>query len=290
MKIFRENLYLATMTSPRQGRLIAYRANHGKLNIGDNIFDLLCIPASEEAYLLKRLFSGGEVPIIITSEECAVIVDRRMLYSTGVCCFVVPDLERDIVCSVLYREGFGGCDMSPSAIDAATGASIQDEQALAQAYVTLSKYTGFFSCLSDRASPRDFISVASRICDEIGCELVIGKSVYNTRLDERKGMVYGNSLYAFAVLIAAFVSKIISDERAVYVDAEDGEHIRISVGCENLPRDIRDTADYICAVARDRDAEATVSIADGMLSLNICPFYADIGLMGVKATPELKEI
>lgn len=290
MKIFRENLYLATMTAPRQGRLIAYRANHGKLNIGDNIFDLLCIPASEEAYLLKRLFSGGEVPIIITSEKKVVIVDRHLLYSTGVCCFVVPDVERDIVCSVLYREGFWGCDMSPSAIDAATGASIQDERVLAQAYVTLSKYTGFFSRLSDRVSPRDFPSVASHLCGEMGCALVIGKSVYNTHVGEREGVIYSNSLYALAVLIAAFVSKIISEERAVYIDAEDGEHIRISVGCENLPRDIRDTADYICAVARDKDAEVTFSTANGMLSLNICPFYADIGLMGVKATPELKEI
>ena len=288
MRIFHENLYFATMVAEGLGKLIAYRSNRGKFNIGDSVFDLLCISAAETSYLLKELFSGGEVPIIITAGDRAVIVDRHLLYSVGVCCFVVPDFPADIVCSMLSGEEFGACLMSPLATELAINASACGDELFAQAYISLSGYKNGLSVFSDRAETRNCLDVARRICEEMGCSLVQTNGASFSDFELPEGVIYSNSLYSLSVLTAAFVSKIISDERSVCIDLTSGGHVSISVDCNGLPNDIRGVLDYLCAVARDKDAQISFDTSDSGLTLNVCPFYVDVGLMGVKNPQELR--
>ncbi len=287
MKVFNENLYFVTTGAECFCEIIAYRSNAGKFNLGDNALDLLGVHGEERGFLIRNLFSGGESPIIVLSESGALIFNRQMLYSTGVCCIVQLDFAPDIICLLFERELVRKAVMSPKAKALAAGA---DESGCNEAYLTVSKIERSLSVFIERGSDLadcDMIRTASIICESMGCEIAAGGRPVAWEKFARGGMIYSGSIYALAVLLLAFLAKILSDDRTLNIE-QRSDGVKLFARCEGDTSEVRKITDYIVLSGQERGIKLSVDTNDGV-TLDICPFFADVGLMGVKNPAKLKQ-
>ena len=286
MRIFQENLYYVTTGAESFFEIIAHRSNTGKINIGDNALDLLGVKGEERGFLARNLFSGGDSPIILLSDSGALIVNRQMLYSTGVCCIAKLDITPESVCLIFERELICKGIMSPKAKELAAQA---DPNSCNQAYLAVSKLGRMLSVFGERTGSLDLdmAQTALRICDGMGCDIQCGGEPMAWERFIADGMVYSNSIYALSVLLLSFLAKIISDDRILTLE-QSRDSIRLSVNCECDTPEVRRVTDYILQVSREREIAASVNVFGGV-ALDICPFFVDIGLRGVKNPARLKE-
>lgn len=285
MRIFKENLYFITTETERFCEIIAYRSNVGKINIGDNALDLLGVDSEERGFLIRNLFLGGDDPIIIISDSGALIVNRKMLYSTGICCIACPELSTESVCYAYYSGGLGRAIMSPKAKAMTERASSVDS---AKAYLELSGIERMLSIFGDKQfADGDIERTAMLVCDCIGCGIEFsGEKMACTGLLSQ-GMIYANSIYAISVLLMAFLAKIISDDR-VLVLRQSQSTVSISTKGESSYEDTAKIIDYILRIAQQRDLAVCANVNGGVL-IDMCPFFLDVGLTGVKNPIKLIE-
>ncbi len=286
MKIFSENLYFITTEAEAFCEIIAYRSNSGQLNIGDNALNLLGVDSDERGFLIRNLFLGGDYPIIITSDNGVLVFNRKMLYSTGICCIVQPEHPAEAVCHAYASGAVCRAIMSPKATALADRADPNDS---AKAYLDLSSVERMLSVFGDKelASDGDAERVATLVCDCIGCGIeVLGEPMASQSFASR-GMIYSNSIYATTVLLMAFLAKIISDDRTLILH-QTRNNVSLYINTKSSSADITRVTDYILRTAVQRDMAVCLNVGDGV-SLDICPFFLDIGLTGVKNPTKLKQ-
>ena len=285
MKIFSENLYFITTEAEAFCEIIAYRSKSGQLNIGDNALDLLGVDGEERGFLIRNLFLGGDNPIIITSDSGALVFNRKMLYSTGICCIVQPENPADAVCQVYLDGGICHAVMSPKAKAMAESADARDS---AKAYLDISRIERMLSVFGDRESvlEGDVERTATLVCECIGCPIELSGQVMDCHSFAQRGMIYAGSIYAISVLLMAFLAKIISDGRTLILQ-QNKDSVRFCIKTGSSFVDTGRLTDYILRVARQRDMEACLNISED-ISLDICPFFLDVGLTGVKNPARLK--
>ena len=286
MKIFNENLYFITTGAENFCEIIAYRSNRGQLNIGDNALDLLGVNSEERRFLIRNLFLGGDDPIIIISDSGVLVFNRKMLYSTGICCIVQPENPAAAVCNAYNNGGFCRAIISPKA---KAMANIADQNDSAQAYLDMSRIERMLSVFGDKecALAGDVERTATLVCDCIGCGIeLLGEPMACGDFASR-GMIYANSIYATTVLLMAFLAKIISDDR-ILILRQNPNGVSLCINTISSIADITRVTDYLLRVAQQRDIAACLDVSDGV-SLDICPFFLDIGLTGVKNPTKLKQ-
>ncbi len=285
MKIFNENLYFITTEAERFCEIIAYRSNRGQFNIGDNALDLLGVDSEERRFLIRNLFLGGEDPIIIISDSGALIFNRRMLYSTGICCIVQPENPAKAVCHAYLSGGICPAVMSPKAMAMADDSDNNDNT---KAYLELSGIERMLSIFGDKQfAGGDIERTATAVCDCIGCGIEIFGEPMACGSFEMRGMIYANSIYALSVLLMAFLAKIISDDR-ILILRQSKNRISLCISTNSSSADLTRVTDYILRLAEQRDVAVCLNASDGV-SLDICPFFLDIGLTGVKNPITLKQ-
>ncbi len=285
MRIFNENLYFITTGAENFCEMIAYRSNRGQLNIGDNALDLLGVDSEERGFLIRNLFLGGDDPIIIASDSGALIFNRKMLYSTGICCVIQPEDPADAVCRAYTDGEFFRAIMSPKATAMASGA---DASKSAKAYLDMSRIERELSVLGDKQyTDGDIERTAALVCDFMGCKTELLGEAMDCSCFAAQGMIYANSIYAVSVLLMAFLAKIISDDRTLIL-RQSKNSISLCINSSSDHADIMRVTDYIARIAQQRDIAVCLNNS-GTLSLDICPFFMDIGLTGVKNPTRLKE-
>ena len=286
MKVFNENLYFVTTGAENFFEIIAYRSNAGRFNIGDNALDLLGVGGEERGFLIRNLFIGGDSPIVVMSERGALIISRRMLYSTGICCVAQPDFAPDVICLLFEREMVGKAIISPAAKALAAEA---DENGCGEAYLGISRLERLLYFLGERGDlcECDMINTAAHICEGVGCDMVADGQPVEWQKFVRGGMIYSNSIYALSVLLFAFLAKIISDDRRLSV-SQSADGVRLFINSEGDAPEVRTITDYILLVAAERGIDASVDTSCG-IRLDICPFFVDIGLTGVKNPSRLEQ-
>ncbi len=286
MKIFNENLYFITTAAESFCEIIAYRSNKGQVNIGDNALDLLGVDSEERGFLIRNLFLGGDDPIIITSDSGALIFNRKMLYSTGVCCIVQPENRAEAVCRAYMDGGICHAVMSPKAIAMADKADQNDS---AKAYLDMSRIQRMLSVFGDKevVSEGDIERTAALVCDCIGCRVELLGEPIDCGSFTTQGMIYANSIYAMSVLLMAFLAKIISDDRTLIL-RQGKNRVSLCINVNSDSADVTRITDFVQRVAEQRDMAVCLNCSDG-ISLDICPFFLDIGLTGVKNPITLKQ-
>ncbi len=286
MKIFNENLYFITTAAESFCEVIAYRSRRGQLNLGDNALDLLGVHSEERGFLIRNLFLGGDNPIIITSDSGVLVFNRKMLYSTGICCIVQPENPAAAVCNAYNNGGFCRAIISPKA---KAMADIADQKDSAQAYLDMSRIERMLSVFGDKecALAGDVERTATLVCDCIGCGIELLGEPMDCGSFASRGMIYANSIYATTVLLMAFLAKIISDGR-ILVLRQGHDSISLCINGDLSSVDTIRVTDYILHIAHQRDLEVNLNLTDGVL-LDICPFFLDIGLTGVKNPTKLKQ-
>ena len=284
MKTFNENLYFITTGAEEFCEIIAYRSNRGQINIGDNALDLLGVDANERSFLIRNLFVGGDEPIIILSDSGALAVNRKMLYSTGICCIIQPQDPAEAVCYTYMNSGICRAIMSAKA-KAMAGAAEQND--CAKAYLDISRMERMMSVFGEveAVTDGDIERTANLVCDCIGCGIEISGGSMATKPFAMRGMIYSGSVYATAVLLMSFLAKIISDGRTLEL-RQGKDHVSLCINGDISSFDITKVTDYILHIAAQRELYARVNIESG-ISLEICPFFIDIGLAGVKNPTKL---
>lgn len=285
MKIFKENLYFITTGAENFCEIIAYRSNKGQINIGENVLDLLGVDSEERGFLIRNLFLGGDDPIIITSDNGALIFNRQMLYSTGICCVVQPENPAEAVCCAYHNGHIGRAIMSPKAKCMAKAA---DENDVAKAYLDVSRIERTLEVFGDKQfADGDIERIATLVCDCIGCKIEGAGEPVAYHSFSSMGMIYANSIYATAVLLMAFLAKMISDDRILVLRQSQG-NVSLCINGDLISADTTKVTEYVLYIAQQRDIAIRLNVESG-ISLDICPFFLDIGLTGVKNPAKLKQ-
>ncbi len=278
MKIFNENIYFITTEAEAFCEIIAYRSNRGQLNIGDNALNLLGVDSEERRFLIRNLFMGGDDPIIITSDSGVLIVNRKMLYSTGICCVIQLENPAEAVCHAYLDGGICHAVMSPKAKALADGADARDS---AKAYLDISRIERMLSVFGDKQFvDGDIERTATLVCDCIGCRIETSGEPMVCSSFAAQGMIYANSIYAISVLLMAFLAKIISDDR-VLVLRKSQSGVSICASGESSYEGTAKIIDYILHIAQQRDLAVCANVNSGVF-IDMCPFFLDVGLTGVK--------
>ena len=285
MRIFNENLYFITTGAESFCEIIAHRSNTGKINIGDNALDLLGVDSEERGFLIRNLFLGGDDPIIIISDSGALIFNRKMLYSTGICCIVQPENPAEAVCHAYLDGAVCRAVMSPKSTAMADRADHNDS---AKVYLQLSRVERELSVFGDKEFAHgDIERTATLVCDCIGCRLELSGEPVSCGSFASRGMIYAGSIYATTVLLMAFLAKIISDDRILML-RQSQDSVKLCIDGNSSSECATKLTDYIMHIAGQRDLAVYFNI-DDRVSLDICPFFLDIGLTGVKTPIKLIE-
>lgn len=278
MPVFKENLYFVAADDENFGRVIAYRADRMPKLFCD-VFEFLNISPDEQSFLKRNIRSGGDRPMIIQSSVGCVLVERSMLYSIGVCCFITDSDGHDSVnafCKYALKNSEMPLCASPKARSYTENCHTEDSEM--EAYAGISGLLHLFSEICSADMP-DVDLILDTACGFMGCIYEFSDEGENSYL-KSYGMVCDCASLSFSVFIMAFVSRMISEKHVLCV-RRNGRNINISTECK-YDKEVFRVISRLCSVLHAKGQPPRVLWNGEKFCLGVCPFYADVGLAGVK--------
>ena len=275
---FKENLYFVATDDENFGRVIAHRTNRAPKLLCD-IFEFLDISPDEQRFLKRNIRSGGDCPIIIRSCEGCIIVERSMLYSVGVCCFITDNGEYDgvnLFCKYALANSVAPIHFSVGATLFAS--DFRSADLGIRAYAKTSEVLGLFERICKCEKP-DLYLTLDTACGLMGCVFELSDVGENPYL-ESYGVMCDCAALSFSVFIMAFVSRMISEKHVLAV-RRDGRTVNISTKCQ-YEKEVFRVLGYLCTVLHTKGQPPKVLWNGEEFCLGVSPFYADVGLAGVK--------
>ncbi len=282
MNLLRESLYFAFMHGDRFGEIVSYKTASPKILSSKNVFELLHIRDGEIDFLKHEIKAGGASLIVISSKHGRVLVDRGLMYSLGICCFVTFELTDAYEERLMRSDLFDGCVFSVSArVD--EGKALSECGRYTSVYAEAVRLFELLSVFEASYYACDFCELSKKISDYMGCRFELSETIPQTHAPD---IVCNRGMYAFCVFMMCSLLRLISDERKINIIVDSSRvSIRISVGMGSERRILENI--HPSLVSR----EMQMCTRDGsVLSLDFCPFYEDVGMHGVKAKIEFRYI
>ena len=302
MHLSRDGAYVFSVARDTYGKIVACRSKGSQGAVGKDVFKHLKMSLSEVRFFEERLFAYGKIKVAAIGEKRVVLFFKDFAYDTALC-FAIA-LELPIESAAVVLRGF----FLDFAISDGLGAfggrsfSLQEDK---QSYERLARVVGQAEALSRLKIQRSaetaitlrevFLSIAELIGVEAECDVVVaeGDEFYS----ERPEIFNGRFCTACFLMLSIIAHNYSRDGRICGEFIGGIESLRLCFRFENRGTAWRDALDLLGRIASSTHAmDFGYESVGGTVTVNLVPFYADVGFVGVKqgeggvAIEELEEL
>ncbi len=304
MRSYGDGVYVFSVARDTYGKIVACRSGDAARAVGKNLFRHLKMPLSEVQFFEERLFAYGKAKVAAVGEKRAVLFFKDFAYDTTLCLAIAIDLPIESVAVVMraFFHEFAASDGLRSAVDDNRELTLSESK---HDYRHLAVVIGQAEALSRLKLQRRsetavtlrkvFLSIAEMVGIEAECETCVAEG--DEFYDERPEIFNGRFCTA-CFLVLSIIAHNYSRDGRLYGEFIGGcESLRLSFRFEKRGEGWRGALELLCDIASKTHAmDFDFECVGGSVTVNLVPFYADVGFVGVKqgeggvALEELEEL
>lgn len=297
MRFFNDDAYVFSVLGHDLGTILACRSRNIIDHAGKNFFDLLCVDRGEISFFKESLSSYENMAFAALcgkSQKRAVLFFRNFIGAAGVCLAVVTDFNAEDVSWVLQKGGFEKVvvsetlqELSSEDCDFSYAKHEEIFKYLSQLFLDV----GTMSLLKLQYGSENPETV--RLCAEAAASLAGASPECESYLGESEEIFYSEDIFdgrfcAASLLLLAFVARCYGKGCYLKVEIVKGlKSFRIKATFHPQNDKWKRALDHLKSVATYNTGISFGYEESGdKVETRFIPFYADVGLVGVKEGEE----